>query len=865
MELILTHENADFDAVASVLAASKLYPDALPVLPQRQNQNVVRFLTLYRNGLPFVLQQDLRIKSVHRVVLVDTQRTIAIKNLRKNIETEIIDHHPLSVELDAPQTFHYEDVGALTTFFVEQIQEKGVLLTSLEATLLLLGIYEDTGSLCYGTTKPRDLQAAAWLLQQRALLDIVRRFLNPSMNEEQQGLFETLLKNTDTRLVEGYDISIAVAEVDRYISEISIVAHRLRDVLDSSALFVLVAMPSGLLMVARSVEDAIDVGTIAQLLGGGGHNRAAAATVRELSLTETLALIWNVLQTQVHPAVRVADLMSYSAHTVDANKPLRDIVRRLRQVGHEGYPVVDHDLLVGLLTRRDLDRADEHGLLDMSVRDIMSAGQVKLLPEDSVFTLEQRMLESGWGQIPVTNPEGKIVGIVTRTDLIKHWSRTHPTQTKAYEIIEAGRFESVLGSPIAQIINQVAEVAQEKGIGLYLVGGVVRDLLLGRPNLDLDFVVEGDAIQFAEAVKAQLGGQVYAFKPFGTAKWVMSKQVEALDHIDFASARFEFYEHPTALPTVYSSSIKLDLQRRDFTINSLAAQVSPSAFVGRILDYYGGLRDLESRCIRVLHSLSFIDDPTRILRAVRFEHRLMFQIEERTATLMVTALPMLQRVTGERLRNEINLLLKEQNPEQGLLLLQQRDILLAIHPELNFTSEQITKFGQVRQGNRPWQSDQLIQLDLDWHLLAAPMTSDQVLSISERLLIGRGMGESLIDAAHIYEFFKNAQISALLPSQITHVLRTASETALIAVWLLLDDSKARNAIQRYWLEWRHVKPLTNGDTLRDMGLRPGPCYSRILTRIRIARLDGKIFTDSEERAFLEFLLHDERLCDDPHE
>src|SRR5690606_15565190 len=126
-------------------------------------------------------------------------------------------------------------------------------------------------------------------------------------------------------------------------------------------------------------------------------------------------------------------------------------------------------------------------------------------------------------------------------------------------------------------------------------------------------------------------------------------------------------------------------------------------------------------------------------------------------TLMVTALPMLQRVTGERLRNEINLLLKEQNPEQGLLLLQQRDILLAIHPELNFTSEQITKFGQVRQGNRPWQSDQLIQLDLDRHLLAAPMTSDQVLSISERLLIGRGMGESLIDAAHIYEFFKNAQ------------------------------------------------------------------------------------------------------------
>ena len=224
------------------------------------------------------------------------------------------------------------------------------------------------------------------------------------------------------------------------------------------------------------------------------------------------------------------------------------------------------------------------------------------------------------------------------------------------------QFETVLGQEAAAHIQMVAKRAQQAdAVNVYLVGGVVRDLLLGRANFDIDFVVEGNAIEFAEGLQGQQGGQLTAFKPFGTAKWKPTGENEALGHIDFASARYEFYEHPTALPTVYDSSIKLDLQRRDFTINTLAVQISPVSMFGRVVDFYGGVRDLEAKLIRVLHTLSFIDDPTRILRAFRFERRLGFKIEERTAELVQTALPMLGRITGERLRMNSIYCLKKTN------------------------------------------------------------------------------------------------------------------------------------------------------------------------------------------------------------
>lgn len=870
MEIILTHENGDFDGIAAVLAASKLYPEALPVLPERLNQNVARFISLYQSALPFVRQAALRPRMVKRIILVDTQRPLHIKSVRSTVRTEVIDHHPLSQDLPSSYTFSHELVGAVTTLLVEKIKLQGLTLTSLEATLLLLGIYEDTGSLIYGTTTPRDLLAASWLLEQGAGLDTVRRFLTPPLSDDQQSLLEHLIQQVETRTVQGYSISVSALAWPAHISEVSNVAHRLRDLLDSAALFVVVSMPTGVLVVARSIEDGVDVGEVARLLGGGGHGRAAAATVRDRSLSEITSLIWDQMMAQIQPAAHVVDLMSYGVQTVEVSQPLHQVIRQLRQIGHEGYPVTDRGKLVGLLTRRDLDRADELGMRDLTVQDVMTAGEVKLYSGDSIFDLERQMQESGWGQIPVEDTSGKLIGIVTRTDLIKHWSRRHPSAQRSERTISPQHIETVLGEAIAQVIQLVADFAQGKGIILYLVGGVVRDLLLGRPNFDIDFVVEGDAIQFAAALQQQFGGHVTTFKPFGTAKWQLAASIMVQtspnsdglpDHIDFASARYEFYEYPTALPTVYNSSIKLDLQRRDFTINTLAVQLSPSLAAGRVLDFFGGLRDLDAGLVRVLHSLSFIDDPSRILRAARFEHRLNFTLEPRTAELMTTALPMLERITGERLRNEFDLLFRETEPERGLLALQQRGVLAAIHPTLKFDNLMADAFIRSRRAEKPWPDITLNEAELYWHLWGALLHPADLEAICQRLLIAGKLRESLLRAAHIVAHTEKLA-GDVRPSQVVNLLNNTAEIELLAAWLVIDDPQARDNIRRYWLEWQHIWPVTSGNTLREMALPPGPCYSKILKRLRAAWLDGEVRDEASERDLLHHIITVEGICND---
>jgi tRNA nucleotidyltransferase (CCA-adding enzyme) len=560
VQIILTHENADFDAIASLLAAHKLNPYAIPVLPERINQNVQRFLSLYQNGLPFVPQADFQAEAVTNIILVDTQRSIKLRGLPAHVATHIVDHHPLGRELTANQSFAGEVVGAATTLLVEQIENRAIAINGLEATLMALGIYEDTGSLSYGTTTPRDQRAAAWLLEQKVSLDTVRQFLLNPLNDDQLTLLENLTLAAESRTIEGYIVTVCAAQVDHYVSEISSVVQRLRDTLDSSVVFVLVQMPEHLQLIGRATSDILNVGDVARLFGGGGHERAAAASIHDKTLDEAVTSLWQALYQHIQPATWVSDLMSHGVQTVQAEQIIGDVIPKLRRIGHEGFPVLDDEKVVGLLTLRDADRAMEHGLGHLKVRELMSGGAITLRPSDSVWVLEQRMVESGWGQIPVLGDNDKLIGIVTRTDLIKHWARIHPAISVQTPIIDVQKISNVLGEAIKTLIQTLAKHAQQTNIQLYLVGGVVRDLLLNRKNLDLDFVVEGNAIDFAENLQRQFGGQINSFRPFGTAKWKFDEEASHKlaidlrslpDHIDFATARNEFYEHPTALPTVY--------------------------------------------------------------------------------------------------------------------------------------------------------------------------------------------------------------------------------------------------------------------------------------------------------------------------
>jgi len=868
VKVILTHNNADFDAVAAQLAAHKLYPDAVPVLPDKLNRNVESFLHLYANALPFVRQRDFDSQtesSIEQLIVVDTQRPFSLKGVQDETPTLIIDHHPITETFGAHVTVTGEVIGATATLMTEELRRQNITLNSLEATLLALGLYEDTGSLTYEGTTPRDILAAAWLLEQHADLDAVRRFLEQPLNDAQRTLFDALLKNAESRVIQGYTITVSAVESDSYVYEVSSVVHRLNDTLDPAAIFVVVKMPNRdkgdhLLLVGRSSDEAIDAGEIAQVFGGGGHTYAAASSIDEdKAPQEIVTALWDELSRRVQPMTRVGNLMSYSARTVSADEIIKEVAPRLRRIGHEGYPVVDGQppRVVGLLTRRDADRAIEHGLGNLTVREVMSSGDLTLRREDSVQMLEQHMVESGWGQIPVVDDTGKLIGIVTRTDLIKHWARTHPAQPKATKA-DVLHLETVLGADTANLIDTIAKQAQAANVNLYMVGGVVRDLLLNRRNLDIDFVVESadiDAIAFAHSLKDLFGGEVSEFRPFGTAKWelITSTLYSAAlpEHIDFATARNEFYEHPTALPTVYDSSIKLDLGRRDFTINTLAVQLSPASAHGSIIDFYGGLNDLKNKHIRVLHSLSFVDDPTRILRAVRFEQRLGFSIEPRTAELIETALPMLGRITGERLRNELWLLLHESEPERGLVKLQTHGALAAIHPTFIVNDEIAAHFAAARQQRPKW-AQTLDLADVYWNIIAASLSAENVSALCERLVLGKHLSDSLTETARLAH---NPLVSTpdSRPSQIVAQLDGVTETALFAVWIVSDEI-TRSNIERYRQTWRSVRPISTGHTLQELGLTPGPAYARILARLRAGWLDGELSSAEEEQALVRQLV-----------
>lgn len=885
MLLILTHENADFDAVASQLAAHKLHPEGTPLLPRRLNRNVQQFLNLYWSVLPFMQPEDWRKKRVDRLVLVDTQAPLSVRGVAKHPQVLVYDHHTAYAQ-KPDWRYLVEAVGATTTMLVERMQAAGLQLTSEEATLLLLGIYEDTGTLTYDTATARDARAAAWLLEQGAQLNVVRRFLNIPLTPEQQQLYDQLLKGADWEWVGGHSIVIAAVEApEQFADEISSVTHRLREALQPVALFVLVQIGQDVQVVARSNEEAVDVALVTAALGGGGHSRAAAALVPKRHLAEVRQQILALLPHIVQPQDRVAQIMSYGVQTITADMTVEEAAVLMQRFGHEGYPVLDETgkRLVGLLTRRAVDRAINHDLARFPVQRVMKAGTVMVRSSDSIERVQELMLNEGWGQIPVIAEDAPedgpvhLIGIVTRTDLLNHLFQPAPKSAVAHM---RDLLADKLSPAMWAMVLAISAAADRLAMPLYFVGGLVRDLLLDLPAKDLDMVVEGDAIELVRQLQAEFGGDVHTHRRFGTAKWFLSTQIwqavlgeygpdslanltadafvtaELPPAIDFITARTEFYREPSALPEVERGSIKLDLHRRDFTINTLALRLD-GAHLGELLDFYGGQRDLQQGLIRVLHSISFVDDPTRMLRAVRLEQRLGFTIEARTAELLVDALPMLDRVTGDRIRHEMELSLREARPARIMARLNELGILAQIHPQLVWPPEAAVSFARVPAllNDPRWraalrgESPAFIYFAV-WLVCLPPDVQD---GIMRRLRVRKATRDDVMAAARLVTLLRDLD-EAAPASWVERELRPFPPRVLLVGRIIMDGEPVTGLIEQYYHQWRHVKTAVNGDDLRAMGHKPGPHFAVWLDTLLAARLDGRVQTRADELELLQAIM-----------
>ena len=880
MQVILTHEQTDFDALAAVLGASLVYPDAIAVLPRRMNRNVRTFYNLYSTELPFLDAKELPAQPIDSIILVDTQSLVTLRGLKNDTVVQVIDHHIPRQDLPEGWTISNQTLGSCTTYFVEMLQQnRNGGIQPLYATLLLLGIYEDTGSLTYSSTTPRDIHAAAYLLENGANLTVVSSFLNPPLSDEQRLVYDQLLASAETVNIHGQKVVVSSTEASSMKDEVSSIAHKLRDLLDPDGLFIIVLTKEGIRLVARSTNDRINAAGVAAHFGGGGHSRAAAALIAPdkfrgkhdaaAALKQIHRELLLILPEHVLPPVTVGQIMSRRPLLLSPQTPATEAALMMQKYGYEGYPVVENGKVIGLLTRRAVDRALTHNL-DLPASSLMEAGEVIAHPAEPLEELQQIMSTSGWGQVPVVDPQsGQIVGIVTRTDLLKTLSMNGEAHFVRPSLSD--KLEAALPPARLALLKLIAAESYKNNLPVYIVGGFVRDLLLDRPSFDFDIVVEGDAIQLAKQLASTYGGRVVSHRRFGTSKWWIADihdqlqtsipEVQADDlsqlpaSIDLISARREFYDYPSALPTVEKSSIKLDLQRRDFTINTLALRLDGRHY-GSLYDYWDGANDLNRGLVRVLHSLSFVDDPTRILRAVRFEQRFSFQIEARTLQLLLEARSLLRQVSGDRLRHELDLAMAEPDPHHIFARLQALELLPAIHPELKWQREISKPFTEVLQNppDAAWGIDPSMHTRrvIAYIVWLGKLSPEKLRALAGRLRLPHHTAACLLASRKLWDDLET--LNNATPGQVVNRLDTVPPEVLYALFIQDIPPESTERIRKYNEGWKHVKPITDGLRLQEMHIPPGPVYKKILAGLRTAWLDERIHSQAEEDQYLQQML-----------
>jgi tRNA nucleotidyltransferase (CCA-adding enzyme) len=397
-----------------------------------------------------------------------------------------------------------------------------------------------------------------------------------------------------------------------------------------------------------------------------------------------------------------------------------------------------------------------------------------------------------------------------------------------------------LDSALLELIRRVADESSALGFPIYLVGGSVRDLMLARPIVDLDLTLEGDAIKLARALVKKYGGELTVHEKFYTATWNFGNPISNLQSLDFASARRETYPHTGALPTVTKSTIDDDLRRRDFTVNAMAIRLDGDHF-GELHDPLGGQKDLENKLIRVLHPTSFLDDPTRIFRTMRYAIRLRFEIEAETLKLVNDeSLKVLTGLSGERLRHEFDLIFEEKEFSTMFAQLADLKVLSAIEaPKFNESSaNMIDKLPEESLGV------QIDRVTLGYLLWLADSTPAKIRSLGDRLAFTADLTETLASASVLKTMLPTLKNGK--PSTWTFTIEKMPLASVYGVYLLTNEKPLMDFLST----WRHIKPVTTGDDLKARGLEPGPKFKEILTRLRAAWLDGEVKSLSDESELL---------------
>lgn len=865
MEIITSHANADFDSFASMVAAKKLYPEALLVFPGSQEKKVRDFISAFQ---PVEIHRikNINLTKVKRLIIVDAKTPDRIGPFAELLskpegapDIHIYDHHP-KTEVDiCGSTEVIDNVGATATIFTEILKSKKIPITPMEATILCLGIYEETGSLLFPSTTERDMIAAAYLLKRGASLNIVSNFIRTGMSKEEFDLLAELLNSSADIEVNSIKIKLVKASREDYLGDAAHVAHRIMEIEDIDGLVLIMGMEGKILMVCRSRVPEFDASEMMKAFGGGGHHNAASASVKEASIEIVEEKAKELLRSLVKYGKTARDVMTTPVITVPFDSIVKDAESMMTRYGVNVLPVVKDGKYRGIISREVIEKAIFHGFGKSRVEDFTTTDALTVSPDVPIRDIEKLMIEHNQRFMPVVE-DGRTTGAITRTDILRtiYEDILKKSRLKAAPQEERPSVGRSLGTwlrekfppEVSAMLRLAGETAESQGFNAYLVGGSVRDLLRGEQNLDIDIVIEGDGIRFAKEFAAKLNAKVKTHDRFGTA------QISAGSFkMDVATSRTEYYESPAALPTVETSSIKKDLYRRDFTINTLAIKLNPKDF-GLLIDFFGGQRDIREKTIRVLHNLSFIEDPTRAFRAVRFSERFGFKLSKHTEGLIKSALRMnlFDRLSGSRLYDELVMTFNETEPVTAIKRLSEYSLLKVIHPNLKFDEKLESRF-QAIHDTLSWFNLLFLEERPDKGTLYL-MTLLSCLSDSDReeALARFSATQKIKDSINKGIVNAKGLLTALPlhdPAKIYKSMHALDVKSMLFAMAATTEEKKKKEISLYLIELRKIRPLLKGDDLNKMGIAPGPAYSEILDAVLEEKLKGKLNTKEDETAFVK--------------
>ncbi len=870
--VITAHSNADFDALAAMIAASKLYPDAVLVFPGSQEKNLRNFYIQSTTYLfNFKHFKEIDPQSVELLVVVDTRQKSRLAHVhplldRPEVQIHTYDHHPDSDDDLRPAFTLVRNLGSTTTILVKELEARGIEPHPEEATVMGLGIFEDTGSFNFESTTAEDFEAAAWLRRHGMDLNVVSDLLSRELSSEQIRILNELLESAKTHDINGVEVVIAQALTENFVGDFAFLVHKLIDMENIRVLFALGAMGDRIHLVARSRAADVDAGLICGFFGGGGHAYAASATIKNRTLDEVRNDLFALLYSHINPQVQVSSFMSRPAVAIEAGRSMAEAVELMTRFSLKGVPVVADGSMecVGLLEHKVADKALSHKLGHVPVREYMLRDFLTTAPDTDLYKIMEIILGKRQRMVPVLE-EGLLAGVVTRTDLVNMLVE-EPARIPDSLLPDRRQERNIrtlmhnrLPQNYFDLLKRLGDMAQDLGWESYAVGGFVRDILLARPNYDLDVVVEGDGIRFAREFVRRYGGRVKSHKKFKTAVIILPGD----QRIDIATARLEYYEYPAALPTVELSSIKMDLYRRDFTVNALAVHLNPHSF-GQLVDFFGAQRDIKERTIRIIHSLSFVEDPTRILRAIRFEQRFGFRIGSQTLRLIKNAmsLNLFSKLSGSRISHELKLIAEEEEPLSCFNRMQELGLLEAIHPQLALNPTRVKLIMEMTKV-AGWYKLLYLEPALDlWFFLLLGLTHgaerETARLIVERLnLSKRDVSDFLALREHIGEALGRLMTWHADSSKMSDLAFDLEPLPVEGVLFLMARSKredVRRSISQYLTQIRHQGIEISGEDLKSMGVPEGPVYARVLKAVRAARIDGTAVNRSQQMALASDLI-----------